>query len=104
MADDPKPDPLEDVRRGLGLLLRAARTAIERLPTKDFERTVTSSAKQVGRVLETVGKTIEHDVLGRKDSAPSRDDPKEDPGNEPGAAALPTPLGNNEPRKPEDNP
>lgn len=72
MPDDDKPNPLEDVRKGLGLLFRAAKTSIEKLPTKDIEEVVVTSAREVGRALENVGKTIEREVLGKKDEPKTR--------------------------------
>jgi hypothetical protein len=67
MSDDDKSDPIEDVRKGLGLLFRAARTTIEKIPTKDFEEAVVTSAREVGRAFESVGKTIEREVFGKSD-------------------------------------
>jgi hypothetical protein len=72
MPDDNKPNPLEDVRKGLGLLFRAAKTTVEKLPTKDLEEVVVTSAREVGRALENVGKTIEREVLGKKDEPKTR--------------------------------
>jgi hypothetical protein len=72
MADDNKPNPLEDVRKGLGLLFRAAKTTVEKLPTKDLEEVVVTSAREVGRALENVGKTIEREVLRKKDEPKTR--------------------------------
>jgi hypothetical protein len=69
MPDD-KPSALEDVRKGLGLLFRAARTTVEKLPTKDLEEVVVTSAREVGRAIENVGKTIEREVFGKKDGGP----------------------------------
>ena len=66
MPDDQKPDPIEDVRKGLGLLFRAARTTIDKLPARDFEQAVVSTAREVGRAIENVGKTIERDVFGKR--------------------------------------
>jgi hypothetical protein len=83
MPDD-KPNALEDVRKGLGLLFRAAKTTVEKLPTKDLEEVVVTSAREVGRAIENVGKTLEREVFGKKDGAsaakadegatPSKDD------------------------------
>src|SRR5215472_5889293 len=75
MSDD-KPNPLEDVRKGLGLLFRAAKTTVEKLPTKDLEEVVVTSAREVGRAIENVGKTIEREVFGKKDEprTPDRSD------------------------------
>jgi hypothetical protein len=75
MPDDdkpnPKPDPLQDVRKGLGLLFRAAKTTVEKLPTKDLEEVVVTSAREVGRALENVGRSIEREVFGKKDGGKS---------------------------------
>lgn len=62
---DEKPDPLTDVIRGLGLLLRAAKTTVERVPTKGLEDAVLETAREVGRALENVAGTVEREVLGR---------------------------------------
>ena len=86
MPDDQKPDPFEDVRKGLGLLFRAAKTTIEKLPTKDIEQVVVTTAREVGRAVENVGKTIERDVFGGKgeskkaptDEATKPEEPKAD--------------------------
>jgi hypothetical protein len=72
---DEKPNPLDDVRKGLGLLFRAARTAAEKLPTKDLEEVVVTSAREVGRALENVGRTLEREVFGKKDEPPAREKP-----------------------------
>ena len=56
---DEKPNPLADVKQGLGLLFRAAKTAVERLPTDKIEEAVTTSAREVGRAVETVHHEIE---------------------------------------------
>jgi hypothetical protein len=67
MPDDEKPNPFEDVRKGLGLLFRAAKSTVERLPTKDLEEVVVTSAREVGRALENVGRSIEREVIRVKD-------------------------------------
>jgi hypothetical protein len=68
MADEEKPNPLEDLRKGLGLLFRAAKTTIEKLPTGEIEEAVVSGAKEVGRAIENVAHTVEQQVL-RKPTA-----------------------------------
>jgi hypothetical protein len=88
MSDD-KPNPFADVRKGLGLLFRAARTTVEKLPTKDLEEAVVTSAREVGRAIENVGRTIERGVFGRKGAEPDRDAEKpnsDDPKPPPDAA------------------
>jgi hypothetical protein len=82
---DEKPTPLQDVRKGLGLLFRAARTAVEKWPAGGVESVVTTSAREVGRALENVASTIEREVFGKrgrpaepppKPETPSTDKPK----------------------------
>jgi hypothetical protein len=75
-----KPTPLSDVRAGLGLLFRAARTAVEKMPTRGVEEVVWTSAREVGRALENVASTIEREVFGKRGGAarPSAK-PREDP-------------------------
>jgi len=86
MPDD-KPNAFEDVRKGLGLLFRAAKTTVEKLPTKDLEEVVVTSAREVGRAIENVGKTIEREVFGKKDGEASKpDDPPKDDEPKPPAA------------------
>jgi hypothetical protein len=67
MSDD-KPDPLSDTLKGLGLLFRAARTVAKKIPTKDLEEAVATSAREVGRAIENVATTIERNVRGKKPS------------------------------------
>lgn len=64
--NDDKPTPLQDVRKGLGLLFRAARTAVERLPKGGVEEVVVTSAREVGRAIENVASAIEREVFGKK--------------------------------------
>jgi hypothetical protein len=90
MPDD-KPNAFEDVRKGLGLLFRAAKTTVEKLPTKDLEEVVVTSAREVGRAIENVGKTIEREVFGNKkkdgeasaSAEPPKDDAKDEKADEP---------------------
>jgi hypothetical protein len=76
---DEKPNPLDDVRKGLGLLFRAAKTAAEKLPTKDLEEVVVTSAREVGRALENVGRTLEREVFGKKDEPAAGSEHEERP-------------------------
>ena len=77
MADDDKPNPVSDVIKGLGLLFRAAKTTVERLPKKNLEEEVTTSAREVGRALENVAATVEREVFGRKGPPPPAQPPPE---------------------------
>jgi hypothetical protein len=73
---DEKPNPVTDVIKGLGLLLRAAKTTVERLPTKNLEEAVVTSAREVGRAIENVAITVEREVFGRKDAPPATRPPE----------------------------
>lgn len=73
---DEKPNPFEDVVKGLGLLFRAAKTTVEKLPRKDLEEVVVTSAREVGRAIENVGRTLEREVFGKK-GWPRRPDERE---------------------------
>ena len=63
---DEKSTPLRDVRKGLGLLFRAAKTAAEKLPKGGVEEVVLTSAREVGRAIENVALTIEREVFGKR--------------------------------------
>jgi|SRR5579859_4460311 len=61
-----RPDPIEDVRKGLGLLFRAAKSAVDSLPKGKFEDVVLSGAREVGRAIENVTETLEHQLFKRE--------------------------------------
>jgi hypothetical protein len=65
MSDD-KPSAFQDARKGLGLLFRAARTVIGKLPKGGVEEVVKTSAREVGRAFENVATTVEREVFGKK--------------------------------------
>ena len=80
MATDDKPsppNPFDDVRKGLGLLFRAAKTVAQKLPTDPIEKVVLDGAREVGRAVEnvtnTVTETIERQVFHKKEK-PTKDD------------------------------
>jgi hypothetical protein len=75
-----KPDPIEDVREGLGLLFRAAKSAMNELPTDKLEETLKTGVREVGRAVESVAQTIEREVFGAKakDAKSTTDEKKED--------------------------
>ena len=54
-------------------MFRAARTAVQKLPTDKLEEAVMSGAKEVGRAMESVAHTIEKEVTKR--AAPSASPP-----------------------------
>ncbi len=63
-----KSDPIDDVREGLGLLFRAAKSTIERLPTKDLEKGVTEGVQEVGKAIGRVVDALSKEILP-KDAA-----------------------------------
>src|ERR1700689_4849267 len=73
-GDSGKPNPIEDLRKGFGLLFRAAKTTLEKLPTDQIEEAVLTGAKEVGRALENVQHTVEEQFLG-KSPAPKKEEP-----------------------------
>jgi len=58
MSDD-KPSPVDDLKQGLGLLFRAAKGAVEKLPTDKLEDVAKDAVKEVGRAFESIGSEIE---------------------------------------------
>jgi hypothetical protein len=63
MSDEKKPKPLDDLKEGFGLLFRAAKTAVESLPTEKVaaaaEDAAKEAAKQVGKTFETIGNEMD---------------------------------------------
>lgn len=58
MSED-KPKPVDDLKEGLGLLFRAAKGAVESLPTDKIENVAKDAAKEVGRAFESLGSELE---------------------------------------------
>jgi hypothetical protein len=58
-----KPNPMDDVTQGLNLLFRAAKTAVESIPTDNIENFVVGTAQGVGKALETVAETIDKELF-----------------------------------------
>jgi hypothetical protein len=89
MSDD-KPKPVDDLKEGLGLLFRAAKGAVEKLPTDKLEDVAKDAVKEVGRAFESLGNEIDK-ALGRppakQPSQPppeaTKDEPKHDDGYAP---------------------
>lgn len=95
MSNDEKTDPLDDVKKGLGLLFRAAKTAAMKIPTQPLEKVVLDSAREVGRAVENVATSIEKEVFGdrkAKERAPSDASPPPAPSPTTSASAAPTPT------------
>jgi hypothetical protein len=92
MPDDEKPNPLEDLRKGLGLLIRAAKTTIEKIPTGELEEAVMSGAKEVGRAIENVAHTVEKQVLRKPSVRAPTDAPSGGAPDAPADGAPPKPA------------
>lgn len=80
MSDDkPKSDPVDDLKQGLGLLFRAAKGAVEKLPTDKVEDVAKDAAKEVARAFETIGHEVEKVIApNKKASQPPPTEPKQD--------------------------
>jgi hypothetical protein len=94
-GDPEKPNPIDDLRKGFGLLFRAAKTTLEKLPTDQIEEAVLTGAKEVGRALENVQHSVEEQFLGKspgkKEEPSSTAEPaKDEAGAAPKAEAPPS--------------
>jgi len=79
MSDDAKrPDPVDDLKKGLGLLFRAAKSAVSDLPTDKLEKVVVSSVKEVGRAIENVTDQIDRQIFHGKGTIPHPEAAKTD--------------------------
>jgi hypothetical protein len=56
---DEKPKPADDLKNGLNLLFRAAKGAIDKIPTDKIEGALKDGAKEVGKALETVANEVD---------------------------------------------
>jgi hypothetical protein len=63
MSDD-KPKPVDDLKEGLGLLFRAAKGVVEKLPTDKLEDVAKDAVKEVTRAFESLGTELEKVVGG----------------------------------------
>ena len=92
MPNDDKPNPLDDAKKGLGLLFRAAKTVVQKLPTQPLEKVVIEGAREVGRAVENVTTTIEKQVFGRdKDQGDKSAEAKSEQPKDAADAAPPAP-------------
>jgi hypothetical protein len=58
MSDD-KPKPVDDLKQGLNLLFRAAKGAVDKIPTDKIEGAVKDGAKEVGKAFESVANELD---------------------------------------------
>ena len=86
MSDDTKkPDPVDDLKKGIGLLFRAAKSAVDQLPTEKLEKVVVTWVKEVGRAIENVTDQIDRQVFHGTGTVPHPEDAKPDPAKAAGA-------------------
>jgi hypothetical protein len=103
MSDEKKPDPVEDLKKGLGLLYRAAKNAVDEIPTGKIEEAVKTGAREVGRAIENVTGVIDEQIFHNKPrSKPPTAPPPAPPATE--AAAPDAPAAAAAPAAPADEP
>jgi hypothetical protein len=56
---DEKPKPVDDLKQGLNLLFRAAKGAVDKIPTDKIEGAIKDGAKEVGKAFETVANEVD---------------------------------------------
>ncbi|CAN5925287.1 hypothetical protein BH11MYX4_BH11MYX4_25050 [soil metagenome] len=56
---DEKSKPVDDLKQGLNLLFRAAKGAVEKIPTDKIEGAIKDGAKEVGKAFETVANEVD---------------------------------------------
>ncbi|MBX3227642.1 MAG: hypothetical protein KIT84_14905 [Labilithrix sp.] len=69
MSED-KPKPVDDLKEGLGLLFRAAKGAVQSLPTEKVEKVATEAVGEVNRAFESIGSEIQKVISGKPQSSP----------------------------------
>ena len=57
MAEDKK--PLDDLKEGLGLIFKAAKGAVEKLPTDKAETFAKDAVKDLGKVFDSLGNEVD---------------------------------------------
>lgn len=68
MSDD-KRKPVDDLKQGLNLLFRAAKGAVDKIPTSKIEAAIKDGAKEVGQAFESVANEV--DRVLQKSTAPA---------------------------------
>jgi hypothetical protein len=56
---DEKSKPVDDLKQGLNLLFRAAKGAVDKIPTEKIEGALKDGAKEVGKAFETVANEVD---------------------------------------------
>jgi hypothetical protein len=100
---DEKPKPVDDLKQGLGLLFRAAKGAVDRLPTDKIEDAVKDGAKEVGKAFETVANELDKAFTSVTRGAGSAPPPQHDapPPHASADGSTPSGGGTSEPKKEE---
>lgn len=94
MSDEkPKSDPVDDLKQGLGLLFRAAKGAVEKIPTDKVEDVAKDAAKEVARAFETIGHEVEKVISPNKKSSQPPPEAKADTASTPPPGDAKTPEG-----------
>ena len=81
-------DPVEELKKGVDFLFKAAKHAVEELPTEPIESLVKTSVKEVGRAMNNVKDTVLHEVAEWQERHKSEPAP---PPEAPAAAASTSP-------------
>lgn len=84
-----KPNPVDDLKEGLRLLLRAAKGAVEQLPTGKLEDVAKDAAKEVGRAVETVADELDKAWKSTVGGASQQRPPQAPPGAAPPPVSPP---------------
>ncbi len=87
MSDDPKRAPVEDLKEGLGYLIRAAKSAVERIPTQRVEDLAQGTMKDAADVFDKLGTRIDEVIHKASDAIAST--AGNAPTAEPAASAAP---------------
>jgi hypothetical protein len=86
-------DPVEELKKGVDFLFKAAKHAVEELPTEPIESLVKTSVKEVGRAMNNVKDTVLHEVAEwqerhKSEPAPPPEAPAEAASTSPAASAA----------------
>ncbi len=71
MSDDPKRAPVEELKEGLGYLLRAAKSAVERIPTQRVEDLAQDTMKDAAEAFDKLGSHIDQALHKASDAIAS---------------------------------
>jgi hypothetical protein len=72
---DEKPKPVDDLKNGLNLLFRAAKGAVDKIPTDKIEGALKDGAKEVGKAFETVANEVDKVFHKNPGGAPQPPEP-----------------------------